>query len=316
MNVIRDRMLTGFQQASYNALAEEERSLRARFEAGDVTMTDVKRAEARVSAALAQKAGAEGDLRTSEAVFEQIIGFAPPAILTLPAPDFKFPLSDAALLETARANNPGLFAAKFDHMAAQSDIGVARSDRYPQVSAFASYLREYDPQPGTLDETDTGTIGLRMSVNLYEGGATMSRIREAKNRASQRMALVIEAERQVKGDLIDSWGRLQALRSEITSRQTAVAAADLSRQGVREEARLGERTTVETLDAERDLVEAQTALARAQRDMVVAEYQLAAALGLLLPEHMGMADIAYDPGPHYRAVSGRIFSEDEGDPAK
>lgn len=316
MDVIRDRMKVGFQTSSYDALLEEEKSLKARFEAGDVTTTDVKRAEARVAEAVAQKMRAEGELSASEAVFQEVVGFMPPSFLIMPHPEFPIPPTNGAMVALAQANNPELFAARFDHMAAQSDIGVVESDRYPHLSAFASHIQEYDPQPGGLDKSEASTIGLRMRVNLYEGGKNVSRIRETKNRENQRYVQIIAAERAVKSELTENWGKLQAYRAEVQARQSAVVASDLSRQGVREEARLGERTTVETLDAERDMLATQIALANAQREMVVTEYQLAAALGLLLPEHMGMADIAYDPGPHYRAVAGRIFSLDERDPAK
>lgn len=316
MDVIRDRMKVGFQKNSHEVLREEQSSLRARFEAGDVTTTDVKRAESRVADSLAQSIRADGDLKASEAAFEEVVGFPAPLQLKMPTPDFKFPVNVPALVLTAHENNPALFAAKFDHMAAQSDIGIAESDLYPQLSAFASYVKEYDPQPGVLDESEAGTLGLRMRVNFYEGGKNMSRIREAKNRANQRRILIMETEREIKSQLVEGWNQLQAYKSEVDSRKIAVASADLSRQGVKEEARLGERTNVETLDAERDLLSSQLALVNAQRDMMVTEYRLAASLGLLLPEHMGMADIAYDPGPHYRAVAGRIFSADENDPAK
>jgi outer membrane protein len=316
MDVIRDRMKVGFQKNSYEVLREEKNSLNARFQAGDVTTTDVKRAEARAADSLAQSIRAEGDLKGSEAAFEEVVGFAPPVQMEMPQPDFRFPVNAPALMLTARENNPELFAAKFDYMAAQNDIGIAESDLYPQVSAFASYIKEYDPQPGVLNESSAGTIGLRMRVNLYEGGKNMSRIREAKNRANQRRILIQETERAIQSDLVESWNQLNAYKTEVESRKLAVASADLSRLGVKEEARLGERTNVETLDAERDMLSTQIALVEAQRDMMVTEYRLAAALGLLLPEHMGMADIAYDPGPHYRAVAGRIFSADEGDPAK
>lgn len=316
MDVIRDRMSVGFQRSSYSALQEEANSLRARFDAGDVTMTDVKRAEARVAEALAGSIRSEGDLKASEAAFEDVVGFAPPAYLKPPEPHFAIPSTAAALIQKAEDNNPEIFAAKFAHMAAETDIGVAESDMYPQLAAYASYIKEYDPQPGTADESETGTIGLRMRMNLYEGGKNTSRIREAKNRANQRYILIQATQRAIKSRLVENWGKLQIYRSEVDSRKLAVAAANLSREGVAEEARLGERTNAETLDSLHDMLDTQIALANAQRDVTVTEYQLAAALGLLLPEYMGMADIAYDPGPHYRAISDRIFSADESDPVK
>lgn len=311
MDVIRNRMLLHLQDTNRETLAKQKDSLQARFDAGDVTSTDLKRAEARLAQAEALRVEAVGALQESEALFEQIIGYAPPPIITMPEPSFAIPSTLVGMLDVAQANNPQWFFTRYDHMAAESDIDIARSDQLPTVSAFASHITEYDPQPGVFDETSTSTIGLRARINLYEGGRTVSRIREAKNRENQRYIQIREAERQMKSALVESWSRLQSTRAAINAREMEVASAQLSAEGLREEARLGERTTIETLDAERDLLESQVALANAKRDNVVSAYELAAALGLLLPEKMGMADIAYDPGPHYRAVSDRIFSSEE-----
>jgi len=311
MDVIRDRTLLSYQNSNRQALAQEQDSLQARLDAGDVTSTDVKRAQARLAEADALVVRAQGDLHASEAAFQQVTGLLPPAILIMPAPNFPIPPTQGDMLALAEKNNPQLYAAKFDHLAAQSDIGAAESDKYPQVSAFAYHITDFDPQPGDLDRSSTDAIGVRARINLYEGGKTMSQIREAKDRANQRYIQIVETERAVRDSLIENWNQLQAYKAEISSRELAVTAADASRQGVREEAKQGERTTVETLDAERDMLESQVALANATHDMMITQYRLAEALGLLLPEHMGMADIAWDPGPHFRAVSHRIFSEKE-----
>jgi len=311
MNVIRDRMIVTLQDKNRKLLEKELDSLQARFDAGDVTKTDVKQAESRLSVAKAEDERARGDLKTSDAVFEEVVGVLPPKDMVLPVVNFPIPKTQAELVTLVNANNPNLGAARNEHEASVSDIDVAASDLYPQVTAFASHIKEYDPQPGIVDESESSTIGVRARITLYEGGKTRSRIREAKNRENQRYIETLIAEKQVKSQLMRNWSQLQAYKSEIAARELAVTAAKYSTEGVREEARLGERTVLDTLDAEQEMLEAEVALARAQRDSIVTSYTLAASLGMLLPEHMGMADIAYDPGPHYHAVSHRLFSTKE-----
>lgn len=311
MNVIRDRMIVNLQDKNRKILAQELESLQARFDAGDVTKTDVKQAESRLSIARADDERARGDLKTSDAIFEEVVGIAPPKDMVMPIINFPLPKTTAQMIALVNQNNPELGAARNEHEASKSDIDVAASDLYPQVSAFASHIKEYDPQPGIVDESSTSTIGLRARITLYEGGRTKSRIREAKNRENQRYIETLVAEKTVKSDVMRNWSQLQAYTAELTARDLAISAAKLSAEGVREEARLGERTVLDTLDAEQEMLEAEVARARTQRDLIVTSYALAASLGMLLPEHMGMGDIAYDPGPHYRAVSHRIFSTKE-----
>jgi outer membrane protein len=311
MNVIRDRMIVTLQQRNRDILAKELESLQARFDAGDVTRTDVKQAQSRLSMALAEEARAQGDLKSSNAMFEEVVGIMPPQDMVFPASKMSLPKTVQEMSVMADTQNPELWAARHDHLASVSDVEVAASDLYPHVTAFASYIKEYDPQPGTIAESETSAIGVRARILLYEGGKTRSQIREAKNRENQRYIQTIVTAKAVRSELIRNWSQYEAHSLEIKAREEAVQAARLSVEGVREEARLGERTVMDTLDAEQEMLEAEVALARAKRDQIVSSYALAASMGRLLPEHMGMGDIAYDPGHHYRAVSHRLFSTKE-----
>lgn len=287
MDVIRDRMLLDLQQKNVVLLTKEKESVAARFEAGDITQTDVKQTDARHSKALADSAVAESTLRGSEAAFEEVTGIFPPDLMEMPVIPFTFPQMADELVMMGGRQNPGMVRARNEFLASESDIGVAKSDFYPQVAAFASYIKEYDPQPGIVAESETGTIGVRARVNLYEGFANVSRAREAKFRANQRKIEIRVAENALKSDLTTQWRRLQAYDAEIASRELEITAAKFSADGVREEARLGERTVLNLLEAEQDVLDAQSALVIARRDRVVTAYRLAAALGLLVPETMG-----------------------------
>ncbi len=289
MNVVRDRLILMLRQKNRELLEKEQESVNARFDAGDVTQTDVKQTEAKYAISVASEAIAQSDLRESEAIFEKVTGLFPSGTMEVPVVDFKFPSTLDELVKAADVQNPQLMGIRQAHLAAQSDIRTAKSDYYPYVTAFASHVKEYDPQPGIVSDSETSAIGVRARINLYEGGNTISRTREAKSRANQRLIEIRETEMAIKSDLVTSWRKLQSADSEISARELAVAASKYSRDGVHEEARLGERTVLDTLDAEQDVLDSETALVIAKREKVVTAYRLAAALGMLSPEQVGIA---------------------------
>ena len=308
MDVLRDRTLLNLRINNEKILGEELAAVRERHNAGDVTQTDVRQAEARLARARAEHVAASGQLESSRAAFEAITGFAPNETLYVPGTSVQFPSVIEEMVSRAETENPALAISVNQHEAAQNDIDARFSELLPQVSAFASYNKQFDPQPGVIDESETKTIGVRAKIPLYEAGFVRSRVREAKSIASQRNQEVNEQRRLIRRDITDNWKTLESARAEIAARNAETDAARAALEGVREEAKMGERTVLDVLDADQDVLSAEAALARAHHDEVIASYALAAAIGWLLPEKMGMADIAYQPGPHYRAMSRKIFS--------
>lgn len=289
IDVIRDRQILLLQQNNRDIFAKEEEAVKARFEAGDVTQTDVTQTQAQHASALADEALAQASLQRSEAVFEALTGMLPPDYMTMPAPEFNFPQTLDELATAASTNNPELAEIRFLQKSAQSDIRTTQSSFYPQVAAFASYIKEYDPQPGIIDASDTGTVGVRARINLYEGGANIARTREAKFRANQKLIEIRGAEMGVKSELVTSWRRMKAYDAEISARELEVTAAKFAAGGVREEARIGERTVLDTLEAEQDVMDAERALIEAKRSRLLTSYALAGALGLMTAEKLGLS---------------------------
>lgn len=296
MDVIRNRLLLLLQHQNRDLLARERESVLARFGAGDITQTDVRQTEARYASAIASDAAAESRLRQSEAAFEQVTGLPPDAVLAMPSPSFSFPESVDDMVADAALYNPRLSGLRHRQDAAEEDIRVARSDFYPQVSAFANHTKEYDPQPGLIDESEASAIGVRATMSLYEGGATASRVRQARARASQRFVEIQSAETSVRADILSQRQRLRALEAEIAAREIEVSAARYSAEGVREEARIGDRTVLDTLEADQAVLEAESALVDARTGHIVTAYRLAATLGMLTPQAFGIgeADPAVD----------------------
>jgi outer membrane protein len=287
MNVIRDRMLLDLQRKNVGLLGREKESVQARFDAGDVTKTDVQQTEARYADAQADDAIAQSTMQASEATFEEVTGFEPPEIMTMPEITFSFPDTMDDLVELAALQNPRLMRARTEHDAAETDIRAVKSDFYPQVTAFANHVKEYDPQPGIVDESESSTIGIRARISLYQGGSTLSRVREAKSRASQRFVEIREVEQALRSQILADWKRLKAYDAEIAARELEVTAVKYSAEGVREEARLGERTVLDTLEADQDVLDAESQLVEARSNRIVVAYRLAAGLGFLVPERLG-----------------------------
>ncbi len=157
-----------------------------------------------------------------------------------------------------------------------------------------------------MDDSEEKTIGVRARLSIYQAGLIQSRVREVKNTARQRELQIKDARRTIRQEIITRWQDLESARGEIFMHESEAEAARQALEGVREEARMGERTILDILDADKELLDAQASLIRARRDEIVASFALAAGLGYLLPEKMGMADLAYDPGPHYRKTARKF----------
>lgn len=309
MNVLRDQSLYDLALNNNEVIARQLGATRTRFEVGDVTRTDVSQAQARLAQTEATRTRAQGDLRGSLAVLQQVSGL-PPATLAFPDVKLNMPDSLDETVELAERYNPTVIATEFLHNAAQKDIDLVFGELLPSVGLFGAMDYTIDPSPGTVDDRTVSAFGLQASFPLYEAGSTRSRVRAAKNTAMQRQLEITEARRLARQQAVSNWEDLQAAKSEIVSRLAQVEASRLANEGVRQEAELGTRTILDALDAEQELFAAESALVTAQRDEVVARFALAATLGYLNPDVLGFPELYRDYDVHLREITGKIFSTD------
>ena len=151
-------------------------------------------------------------------------------------------------------------------------------------------------------ENLSASIAAQLSVPLYQGGAEYAAMRQAKETLGQRRLDLDTARDQVQATVAQAWGQLDAAKASIVATQAQVAASEIALNGVREEARVGQRTTLDVLNAQQALVNARSALVTAQRDRVVASYTVLAAVGGLSPQILGLGIEVYDPMVHYQQV--------------
>jgi outer membrane protein len=171
------------------------------------------------------------------------------------------------------------------------------------LSAVGSVQKSFgSTQSLAVLESLSASVAAQLTVPIYQGGAEYSVIRQSKETLGQRRLDLDTARDQVQSTVTQSWGQLEGAKAQINATQAQVTAAEVALNGVREEARVGQRTTLDVLNAQQALVNARSALVTAQRDRVVASYTVLAAVGSLSPQILGLRIPVYDPVVHYQQV--------------
>lgn len=251
----------------------------AQFDAGVVTRTDVAQAQARYAQARTQLVQAQGAMAASVEAYRRLVG-RPPSDLQAPPAATGLPTDLESALATAVDNSPTLISAQADTRLADANVSSAAAQGRLSVTAEAGYSLGADFDDD-LSESSNDSVGVRLSVPLFQGGAIRSRTRQARALRSAANLDLAATQRSVQETVTNAWTGLASARSAVQSAQEQVDAAELAYEGVRLEQETGLRSTVEVLDQVADLLTAQIALAQAQRDLVVAERQMLASVGTL-----------------------------------
>jgi outer membrane protein len=301
MNVLRDTAILDLQRRNVQVLQEQLKQTRDRFNVGEVTRTDVAQSESRVAAAQSQVLSAEANLKASQATYRRVIGVEPVNLRPGMPVDRLSPGSIEAAVQQGLAQHPTVGAAQYTVDTAQYAVKAAEGSLYPTVTLESAVQKRWDLAPGSFDQL-TGTVLGRVQVPLYQGGSEYSIIRQTKETLGQRRIELDVQRDQVRAAVVQAWSTLQATKAQIIAAQAQVTATEVALNGVREEARVGQRTTLDVLNAQQELVNARVSLVTAQRDRVVASYTLLAAVGRLSPEILGLKTEIYDARVHYHQV--------------
>ena len=303
MNLLRDAAILDLQRRNVEVLQEQLRQTRDRFNVGEVTRTDVAQAESRLAGGRSQVLTAEANYKSSVATYRQVIG-AEPGRLTPASPVDRFsPHNLNAAVSTAISTHPSVASAQFNVDAALLAVKVAEGALYPTLSVSGNFTKNWlsTQSLNIMDAYQASVLGT-LSVPIYQGGAEYSLIRQAKETLGQKRLDLDSARDQTRQTVVQSWGLLDAAKANIEATQAQVQAAEIALNGVREEARVGQRTTLDVLNAQQELVNARVSLVGAQRDRVVASYTLLSAVGRLSPEVLGLRVPTYDARVHYHQV--------------
>ncbi len=318
MDVLRTEALVALSANQVEVLRINLEATSDRFEIGDLTRTDVAQSQSRLALA-------EGDLRLAEAnvisareVYLQLVGKAPGTLMA-PPPLPGLPENVGEAIVTSLENNPNLIATKERAEAAGYDTEAAGAGRLPTVGLFAN--GDYSDFFGTLggpvssdfsQSEKTANVGVRVTIPIFQGGLTAARQRQAGARESSALEAVIASERSVIQETRSTYSNWRAANAVIESSQVAVEAAELSLEGVKAENSIGNRSILDVLNAEQELLSARAQLVTARRNAYVAGFSLLALMGQAEARDLNLdtGGVLYDPQVNYERVRGKIWDFD------
>ena len=306
MDYLRDAAIVEVQRSNTRVLEQTLKQTQDRFNVGEVTRTDVAQSEAQLAAGKTQQLTAESNLTTTRSNFRRIIGNEPEALAPGSPVDRFLPGTLPGAVELSLMENPNVTAAMFGIDVNFLQVKVNEGALLPTVTVQASVQQAYEQAITTPKQFLASAIA-QVTVPVYQGGAEYSLIRQSKETlAQQRLNLELTRD-QTRANTVTAWGQLVAGKAQVASAQSQVTASEIALNGVREEAKAGQRTTLDVLNAQQALVNARVALVTAQHDRVVASYAVLNAVGRLSPQVLKLATTVYDPSVHYQQVRDSWF---------
>ncbi len=318
MDVLRTEALVGLAANQVEVLRTNLEATSDRFQIGDITITDVAQSRSRLAVAQADLQQAEANLIAARESYIRLVG-QEPGMLDAPPPLPGLPDAVGEAIVTALEHNPNLIAAKDRAEAAGFDTKVAGAGRLPTLSLFANgdYSNFFGSLGGPiaanfLQSEVTANAGVRLTIPVFQGGVPAARQRQAGARESAALEDLIAAERQVIAETRTTYSNWQAANAVIRSSLAAVEAAELSLEGVRAENSIGNRTILDVLNAEQELLQARAQLITARRNAYVAGFNLLALMGRAEARDLALdtGGPLYDPQVNYERVRGKHWDWD------
>lgn len=305
-DVIRDSDILKIRQSNLGVLRRQLDESSARFEVGEITRTDVAQSEARLAQSEADLANAQAQLSVSRAVYAAVVGQAPGSLAPMPVLP-NLPTDFDSALDVAMLDNPGIRAAGYSLQAAEANVAAAKAEYLPSARLTASYGGSTNDvgRPGNIVDNTSFQAGASISVPLFTGGLNSSRVAQARERANVAQINVEGERRNTLQTVSSAYAQSLSARSTLTAGEEAVRAATVAAEGVRQEAQVGLRTTLDVLNQELELRGAEVTLASARRNEYVAQANLLAAMGRLEGQDLDATLPVYDPATNYNRVRNR-----------
>jgi outer membrane protein len=301
MDYLRDSAIVEVQRSNTRVLEQTLKQTQDRFNVGEVTRTDVAQSEAQLAAGRTQQLTAESNLTTTRSNFRRIIGNEPVALAPGSPVDRFLPKSLQQSVDVSLTENPNVTAAMFGIDVNFLQVKVNEGALLPTITVQASAQQANEQTIQSYRSFGASAVA-QLSVPIYNGGAEYSLIRQSKETLAQQRLNLETTRDQTRANVVTTWGQLVAGKAQVSSAQAQVTASEIALNGVREEAKAGQRTTLDVLNAQQALVNARVALVTAQHDRVVASYSVLNSVGRLSPQVLNLPTTTYDPSVHYQQV--------------
>ena len=311
VNVYRSQAVLELRVSNESVLKRQLEATSDRFQVGEITRTDVHQAEARLAKTTADRIQAEGDLVSSRETYQNVIGEVP-VNLSRPIMELNLPSSAEETIKLALAQNPDVVSAEFNERASKNNISKVKGELLPSLDLSGTASRSLNSS-GLKTSLETYSAKVTLSIPLYKSGSIYSRLRSARQTASQRLREIDAARRNVTEAATNAWQTLQTSRARIDSIDVQIKASEVALEGVQREASVGSRTVLDVLDAEQELLDAKVSIVTAQRDETIARFELKSAVGEMTAMQLALPVTAYDSLKHYNDVRSKLFGGSIGE---
>jgi outer membrane protein len=306
MDYLRDSAIVEVQKSNVRVLEQTLKQTRDRFNVGEVTRTDVAQSEAQLAAGKTQELTAESNLVTTRSNYRRIIGNEPDNLAPGSPVDRFLPPTLPQAVELCLIENPNVTAGMYGVDVNFLQVKVNEGALLPTLTLQGSVQQAYEQT--LISQRSFGASAVaQVNVPIYQGGGEYSLIRQSKETLAQQRLNLETTRDQTRANTVTAWGQLVAGKAQVASAQAQVQASEIALNGVREEAKAGQRTTLDVLNAQQALVNARVALVTAQHDRVVASYSVLNNVGRLSPQVLNLPTITYDPSVHYQQVRDSWF---------
>ena len=300
-NYLKTEQIVKLQQNNFEVLSERLEATKIQFEVGELTLTDVAQAEARLSQAQSNLADARSLLKGREADYRSIIGLKPDNLEEWNE-QLDIPLNEAEAISIALKNNPQL--KYYENIERSSDYNVSsqKSMLSPQLSLRGEYIYAEDQSFLMSEDIDQYQITGQIKIPIFYGGLNWSNIRKAQEINSRDKYLIIDGKRKIRSYVKKSFAEYNASKLRISATEKQAQATEIALEGVKQEFQLGTRTTLDILDAEQEYLDARVSFVTAKNDSNTSLFQLFYYLGTLTPENLNINIKKYDPNKNYKRV--------------
>ncbi len=304
-NVVMDAAIVQLDEQNLQFLAEQVRAAKDKLQVGEGTKTDLAQAQSSYEASVSTLASARATLAGSRAAFVHYVGVQPKSLSGASPFDKYVPASLPRAVDISMHEHPALRAAIYNIDVAQANVSYAEGALLPQVSLQSSF--QHATQPTGELRTDTTTVGINVTVPLYQGGGEYATIRQAKEQLGVARIQVDVSRENLRAIVAQQWALYSAAGTSIEAAKANISASQLALEGTIEQQKVGERTTLDVLNAENVLSAAKISLAQAQFQRAAALFTLLQSIGRFDADHLRLAAIRYDPKQHYDAVKDQWF---------
>ena len=306
MDVLRDTAILDLDRNNVDVLQEQLRQTQDRFNVGEVTRTDVAQAEASLAGAKATALTAQSTLQASVANYRKTIGEEPKSLAPVAPVTKPLPKSLPEAVAVSQVEHPAIVAMLHGVDAAALAVKVTEGQLYPTVGLTGQVNKRFDVSGyPTGSQTLAASLMGQITIPIYEGGAVYAATRQAKEQLGQQELQTDLQRDNVRAAVVAAWGANQNSLGILRAAKSQVAAAEVALAGVREEAKVGQRTTLDVLNAQQTLLNARVQLVTAQHDQVVNSYTLLSAVGRLSIKTLRLAVAEYDPRVHFDQVKNK-----------